>query len=1185
MKLKSLHIKGFKSFANDTKIHFREPIIGIVGPNGSGKSNIIDSIRWVLGEQKSKGLRLDKMLDVIFNGTKSKKKAGMAQVSMTFENSKKLIPLEYDEVKVSRILYNTNESEYRINDVPCRLKDIRDLFLNTGIGSNSYAIIELGMVDDILLDKDHSRRRMFEQAAGIAKYKVRKHETLNKLKNTQNDLDRIEDILFELEANLKSLERQAKRTKKYYELKEEYKDLSIKKSLITQKEAIEQEKKVKSQLLLAQENYNQVNKQLHEQEAEVAKIKKDILDQEQVLSAKQKDYNEVMDKMRAVENNLEIKKQNKEFNQKNIERTFANLTEFRKSLSEAAVIVKQKEEELQKKISQADDIDQKFQTEESNYKKIEEERQKIQGANNQEIEQLKELETKKFEIEKSIIELRSNTDNARDNFNVISNDLNSVTTLKDALALEMKTIVDEITEKERNINALKDSQVNIENQRTELNQQIENYKSELNVLQRKMDAHSNEFKLLKDMVDNLEGFPESAKFLIKNWEVKKPLLSDIIQCDEQFRNAIELYLEPYLNYFVLDSVTEARSSIDLLKRSQKGKSQFFILSSFDSDNTNVINLSQYGQAAINVVKCDDKYYPLLHHLLHNVVLVDDSMIYEDVLPNDNLIYISKSGSTNRTVNTLSGGSIGLFDGKRIGRKSELDSLKTKLSDIKDEIVEVEGKLQKTTESLSSLKVEDKQVQIQQIIEQKNQLNVSKAEIQTKTENALNTIEDYNARLSQFESHQTSNNSSIGTLSEQLELIEVEIAEKKKLVDNQTGIIDDIVRNFSQANESYNQARLEKVKHQTDIDGINNELTFRKQQSEEYNTKIVEVEKEQHDLEESQRALDDLIKSLENDLFEVHKVKEEKGQALNQTEQSFFSSRNIISEKEDALKLTSKNLQNLQLKNSELKDELSRVEYEIKSAVERIKIEFNLDIVNTNVDIDAEDEEAVAIMSERYAKVKKRLDNYGEINPMAVEAFDEINERFVAMKTQRDDILEAEKSLKETIKEIDNDAREKFMESFYLIRDNFKDVFRSLFSNEDDCDLILLDAEDPLDSKIEIVAKPKGKKPKVLSQLSGGEKTLTAIALLFSLYLLKPAPFCIFDEVDAPLDDVNIHKFSKLIKRFSKDSQFIIVTHNKSTMAGMDTLYGVYMQEQGISGISQVDFRDYEHNETYQNVNV
>lgn len=241
MKLRSLHIKGFKSFGNETTIHFNDEIIGIVGPNGSGKSNIVDAIRWVLGEQKSKELRLEKMVDVIFNGTKSKKKAGMAQVSLTFENSKNLIPLEYDFIKVSRILYDTNESEYRINDVTCRLKDIRDLFLDTGIGSNSYAIIELGMVDDILSDKDNARRKMFEQGAGISKYKTRKRETLLKLKNTQGDLDRIEDILFELQANLKKFEKQAKRTKKYYELKETYKELSIQKAVHSQKESITKE--------------------------------------------------------------------------------------------------------------------------------------------------------------------------------------------------------------------------------------------------------------------------------------------------------------------------------------------------------------------------------------------------------------------------------------------------------------------------------------------------------------------------------------------------------------------------------------------------------------------------------------------------------------------------------------------------------------------------------------------------------------------------------------------------------------------------------------------------------------------------------------------------------------------------------------------------------------------------------
>jgi len=1185
VKLKSLYIKGFKSFANETNIHFQEEITGIVGPNGSGKSNIIDAIRWVLGEQKSKGLRLDKMIDVIFNGTKNKKKASVAQVSMTFENSKKLIPLEFDEVKVSRILYDTNESEYRINDVACRLKDIRNLFLNTGIGSNSYAIIELGMVDDILLDKESARRKMFEQAAGIAKYKVRKHETLNKLKSTQADLNRIEDILFELEANLKSLERQAKRTKKYYDLKTEYKDLSVKNAVVGQKEALAKEQTLKSELLLLNEKYNESTKLLHELEAEVEKNKKDNLESEQLLSHKQKEFNEITDKIRTKENELEIKKQNIEFALQNIRRAENNQNQFKKSSEEIAEIIRLKEEELKAKQELLPELQKQYDAAKEEFEKIESERQKIQGENSVEIDKLKEIETQRFELEKTIIEIKSKYDNSEQNAIAITGELGNLKSMQSDLIGQRDTIGEELTIAEGEYDELVLKSKNIRDERENLAETLKTESESLSKLERRFDALSGEYKLLKDMVDNFEGFPESAKFLSKQWEDPKPILSDIIDCDETYREAIELYLEPYLAYFILDNIDEAKQSIDLLRQAQKGKSQFFILSSFQDKKTHEINLSQYGSAAINVVRTKEKYQSLLHHLLYNVVIVDDNTILNGSLPDDNLTYLSSSGHANRSRYTVNGGSIGLFDGKRIGRKNELEKLHRQIQVLESEITDQKSKTEALNEKLSTLTIEDLQQSIVQKRSLKNNLEIKKAEIDTKYASMISSIGDLGGRLRLLDTNKSEADESIKELSAKLNALTTELNSQSDLVNNQTGQLDTLTTNYGEISNRYNQAQLDWVKHNNEIENINKDIIFRNQQVKEYEEKISEVTQEITEANESKSNTELLVKEVNEALYEEYKLKEGKQSELTETEQSFFSNRSFITEKEDKIKHTNRKLQNQQIEINQHKDKLTSVEFDLHSVKERLKIEFNIDLVSLEVDFDTEDEELMSQMMERYAKVKKRLDNYGEINPMAVEAYDEINERYVSMKTQRDDILEAEESLKQTIKEIDNEATEKFLEAFYLVKDNFKEVFRSLFSDEDDCDLILLNAENPLESLIEIVAKPKGKKPKVLSQLSGGEKTLTAIALLFSLYLLKPAPFCIFDEVDAPLDDVNIVKFSRLIKRFSKESQFIIVTHNKSTMAGMDTLYGVYMQEQGVSGISQVDFREYEHTDSYQTINV
>lgn len=1185
VKLQSLQIKGFKSFANETTIHFNDEITGIIGPNGSGKSNIVDAIRWVLGEQKSKDLRLDKMVDVIFNGTKSKRKASMAQVTMTFENSKKLIPLEYDSVQVSRILYANNDSEYRLNDVPCRLKDIRNLFLDTGIGSNSYAIIELGMVDDILMDKDNARRRMFEQAAGISKYKVRKKETLNKLKNTQTDLDRIEDILFELQVNIKSLEKQAKRTKKYYELKEEYKELSIRKTAINQKEALAQEKRFKAQILEANESYNESSKSIHELEAEIEKIKKANLDKEQLLSAKQKDFNDVIDTIRKSENLMEIKKQNQIFIQQNIKRASNNIEEFENSIKDIKTVLEQKQAELKSKESNTALLKSDFEEWKEKFAEIEVERQRIQGESSSELEELKNLENKRFELEKTLIELKSQSANAEQNEKRTNEEIATIQASQATLIKDLESINSDISAVQEDIKQLNFKLENLEEEKQRINNLLQTEKENLIVSNRKLDAFNNEYNLLKDMIDNLEGFPESAKFLSKNWSKTKPLLSDIIECQEEYRSAIESYLDPYLSYFVLDSVDEARESIDLLKKAQKGKSQFFILSSFDNYDSNQINLSQYGKAAINVVKADSKYDSLLHHLLYNVVIVDDNELLNETLPDDNLTYLSTSGSANRTKHAISGGSVGLFDGKRIGRQKEVEKLKSRIETTKQDISNIELQIADYNSKIENLVTDQLKTELQKKEASLRHYEIRKAEVDTKINNSNNIVDSLKLRINQYNSIVNENLSLIKNITADVEESITQIHNKKAVVDNQSGMIEHISKNYGEINSKFNTAQLEWVKHNNEIQSIQNEVQFRNQQISELMTKIDSSKNETLELDISIIENQKIIENVNKKLFEEYKIRDTKKAELNETEQLFFSTRNVISEKEDSLRSLNRKLQNQQLTINELKDKLTGVEFELRSALERLKIEFNIDLKSFEVDITEEDEQNIEQLTERYFKIKKRLDNYGEINPMAVEAYDEIVQRFENMESQRDDIIDARTSLEATIAEIDGEATNMFLESFHKVKDNFKEVFRSLFSSEDDCDLVLFNPENPLESNIEIVAKPKGKRPKVLSQLSGGEKTLTATALLFSLYLLKPAPFCIFDEVDAPLDDVNTLKFSKLIRRFADDSQFIIITHNKSTMAAMDILYGVYMQEQGISGITKVDFREYEHNEVFQQANI
>jgi len=1185
VKLRSLNIKGFKSFANDTTIHFNDEIIGVVGPNGSGKSNIVDSIRWVLGEQKSKELRLEKMVDVIFNGTKTKKKAGMASVSLTFENSKKLIPLEYENVKVTRILYANNDSEYRINDTTCRLKDIRNLFMDTGIGSNSYSIIELGMVDDILTDKDQARRKMFEQAAGIAKYKSRKRETLLKLKSTQGDLDRIQDILYELEGNLKKFERQAKRTRKYYELKEQYKDLSIKKAVLSQKEAIEKESAFEQKLNVLQEAYAKLANEGHSLEAAIEATKKDQLDSEQKLSHKQKAFSELMDELRKLEGHQEMNKQNFSFVEQNMERVQKNIQNFTQLVAATQSELTIKETALGQQTSKREELESSFLDWQIKYETIENKRQNIQGESSSDLEELKLLEEEKFQLEKSIIEINSHNTNQSQNNELNLSDLTLLTTKIASLNNEKTQSESNLLQLDDDITALTNQKSELTNRKEELLAQVAEQSDRLIKLNRRKDAQSNELDLLVDMMNNLEGFPESSKYLAKEWGKAKPVLSDILTCKDEYRSTIEAYLEPYLNYFILKDISEAKASINLLKNAQKGKAKFFILSSFEELPVTQILYDHLGEPALNVVSTDTRYDKLINHLLSKVVIVDSSKILDDQFPDEDVTYVSKSGDSNRTRHIVTGGSIGLFDGKRIGRSQEIKKLKTSIAELEKETSRISKNIASTEVLIENLTLTTIEEQLGLKTIQKNEAEIKRAQLTTQLTSAQNSYSQFELRIKEHDALLSQNINKLATLRTELEKKVQKIDAKKEFISSQSGTLEEITKAFGETSSHFHNAQLAWVQYQNEVATMESELNLKKSQLSELHEKLNEATRESAELSSQRSMNEEGSAKIKQKLITIYETREAKQAELNNSEQAFFSKRNVISSDETKLRALNKQIQDKQLEINNLKDELTTVRFELRSGMERLKIEFDLDIKSLSTEEVLATIEDSGVLQESYDKVKKRIDNYGEINSMAVEAYDEISERYVAMESQRNDIIEAKASLLETIKEIDLDAKDKFLDAFNKAKENFKEVFRSLFSAEDDCDLVLLNPEEPLNSNIEIMAKPKGKRPKVLNQLSGGEKTLTATALLFSLYLLKPAPFCIFDEVDAPLDDLNIQKFSKLIRRFADESQFIIITHNKSTMANLDLLYGVYMQEQGVSGITKVDFREYEHSEVFQTVNL
>ncbi|MEM8585132.1 MAG: chromosome segregation protein SMC [Bacteroidota bacterium] len=1185
MRLKQLEIKGFKSFAKQTVINFEEDVIGIVGPNGSGKSNIVDAIRWVLGEQKGKELRLDKMSSVIFNGTKKRKAGNVAQVSLTFENTKNLLPTEYNMVTITRMLYRSGESEYQLNGVKCRLKDVRSLFLDTGIGSNSYAIIALGMVDDILADKDNSRRRMFEQAAGVSKYKVRKRETMNKLKLTEGDLDRIEDLLHEINTNLVSLEKQAKRARRYREIKAQYRDLSLQLAGFKVSDLRRSKAQLDTQIAQAEDQYRATDIKIKQLEAQLEQERKQNVDQEKLLSERQRELNEMVNKLRAQENDKQMLAQRLNFlaeTRRNLEDQIEQAASQIKLLDGQILELKGRIEE---ETATEQELGQGLKASEQALNEIRTGYTGIKSQLDAGMQQQQTLEREIFELEKQRAINANQIDNFRHQRERNLADMEDRSGEQEALTARLAKIEKEEAVKLRELEALETEE---ETRRKSLEageDKLDTLKTEFNKVNRKLDAKRNEYKLTKSMVENLEGFPESIRFLSQSrqWSEKAQLLSDLLLVDEAYRVAIENYLESYLNYYVVPDLGAAREAIQLLSKGQKGKANFFLLDAIGKAPPPAALLPAGARSAAEVVQVDPAYRSLIDHLLHGVLVTDS-----DEMPDgstDGYTILARSGRFIRRPQSVSGGSVGLFEGKKIGRKKNLELLEKVIEQAEAEAEALDEKLYHQRNANQQLRQRRIASDIQAKQRELNALQQSRAALRAQVDNVDAWMNETQAKNQELEQQSIKLTESNKQGEKTLQQKQQEVEELREKLAGTDGNYRKLSEELSAASNEYNTQNIGYIRQQNLVESLQKELDFRENRRKELQTQSeqnkLRAEQIGEETTEIQRKQLELGQELERKYLERRTYE----QGLNEVEQAYFAARKAGNDLEDQLRKVNRQRQDNQILVNQLKDKGNDLKFELGSLTERLRVEFNVELADlTMPEPDEPPKMPQAEMQLKVDRLRSRIANYGEINPMAVEAYDEMKERFDTISGQRDDIIEAKHSLIETIKEIEETATLQFLEAFDQVRINFIDVFRSLFTEDDNCDLILLDPENPLESGIEIVAKPKGKRPQSISQLSGGEKTLTATALLFALYLLKPAPFCIFDEVDAPLDDANIAKFNRIIKKFSYESQFIIVTHNKLTMEAVDTVYGVAMPETGVSTVLPVDFREFEGKATFEAVN-
>lgn len=1179
MRLKTLELKGFKSFANETVLHFNDDVTGVVGPNGSDKSNVVDAVRWVLGEQKTGQLRLDKMASVIFNGTKKRKEAQMAQVSLTFENTKNVLPVDYQTVTISRILYRSGESEYRLNGVSCRLKDITSLFLDTGIGADSYAIIALNMVEDLLSDREQARRKMFEQAAGVSKYKARKHETQQKLEATTADLDRIEDLLFEIEDQLKKLEKQAQRTQRFYELKDEYKRLSVELAVHNLARHKKTYKELENQIAREENNYREVEVKAREMDAAIEEKRKHHTDKETSLSEQQQDVNRLTGRIRGKENEKNMLAQKLTFVQQDIRRIDDQLAKAADQIRQLQSEIEGYQTDLNYEKNLEAELDAALEKAKQKLEQVRSDHNLLKGNLDEFVQAQQAIERTIVELEKQKAVQANQIDNLRRDQERTLADVAARREDMQAIDLKIKEVTKAESGQSAKINELESAEEKRRNAIAETEKNTDDLTRKIADCHRQLDAKRNEFKLTKSMVESLEGFPESIKFLSqqKEWAQNCPLLSDLLYVREEYRVVIENYLDQYLSYYVVPDAATAVEAIHLLGRSQKGRANFFLLDAFQTVANDLL-FAPEGIRATDLVEVEPRYRPLLEYLLQNVFIThDDNAAARADLHKDfpDAVILSQSGTFARKKFTLSGGSVGLFEGKKIGRKKNLEILEADIKKLEKSEAEMNNRLATLRTHLQSLKNADQSATLQREREALNRLQQESAGLRARHENIAAFVQNFDAKAGESGQLIEQLVASNAAIEKELGVKQKEASAVKERLANADGSFRDVAEQLSQASAAYNQQHIEFIRQQNKVSTFQQELSFREKRLSELRAQVTQNDTTKTKNQEEIDFVSSEIARLEEELKTAYLEKKSKEAELSEVEQTYFKARNEIHELENLTRENFRKQQELQILVNRLKERFNDVKFEITAIGERLRAEFGMgvnDVIN--------DEPNPAFDRDTLEKdvnnLKRRLDTYGEINPLAIEAYNEIKERHDSIAGQRDDILRAKDNLLQTMKEIEETATKRFLESFEQVRENFIRVFRTLFTEEDTADLLLTRPDDPLESDINIIAKPKGKRPQTIAQLSGGEKTLTATALLFALYLLKPAPFCIFDEVDAPLDDANIEKFNRIIREFSKDSQFIVVTHNKATMAAVDTIYGVYMPEQGVSAVTPVDFRKLGH---------
>lgn len=1178
MYLKSIEVQGFKSFANKITFEFHNGITGIVGPNGSGKSNVGDAVRWVLGEQSAKQLRGGNMQDVIFSGTETRKPLGFAYVAITLDNSDHKLPIDYQEVTIARRLYRSGESEYLLNGTSCRLKDVNELFYDTGIGKEGYSIIGQGQIDKILSGKPEERRELFDEAAGIVKFKRRKNTAIKKLEEEQQNLTRVNDILSELTRQLAPLEKQAETAKVYLKKKEALKQLDIQMFLVEMARIREQLKAVEEKYEIAQSDLEETCKSFDVTKTEYENLEKEL---------------EILE--------TEIQKSREQSTQKTLEKQ--NLENQIHLLQEQIHSAKQNETQYQERAVALDaDID-KRKKEEQGYleeqSQLEEKAAEFSRVQSQAQEAFKEIAIEIHNLEEAIesgkneiIEILNQRASIKGKLQRYDTMMEQISIRKVALNQRNLTLRSEAAQLDASEEQYKVQKQEIEEtieklirQGNRCEDQIKKYQAEISratqQLENEKTAYHREasrLESLKNITERYDGYGNSIRRVMeqkKNVSGIKGVVADLLKVEKNYETAIETALGGSIQNIVTDNENTAKGMIEFLKKNKYGRATFLPLTSMKNKKTfnNPAALKEPGVIGVasDLVQVEAEYEGLANYLLGRTLVVDHI---------DHGIAIAKKYQYTIRMVTIEGESLnpggsltgGAFknNSNLLGRRREIDELHENVEKLKLNIEKLQAALEEYRNKRNHFRDEagriQESLQEQYIQENTVQMNLNsmsdkRAEIKQGYENLKRENAELEKQTKEIEENSQSIQLEMEASASQESALEKSINEKQEELESRKKQETDISKELEKSQlegagitsrKGFIQENLRRIKEE--LEGLTNQkealFAGMEEGKEEALKKETEIVKIRQEIELAAKEEEEDREKLQEALLKKEK--------MTQEHKAFFSKRDELSARMNLLDKES----------YRLLGQKEKLEENQETQVNYMWEEYEITYSQALIDMPDELQERAEIKS-AISNMRSEIRQLGNVNVNAIEEYKELSERHTFMKTQHDDLVQAEETLQGIINELDTGMRRQFEEKFGQIRIEFDKAFKELFGGGKGT-LELDEEEDILEAGIRIISQPPGKKLQNMMQLSGGEKALTAIALLFAIQNLKPSPFCLLDEIEAALDDSNVTRYAKYLHKLTKNTQFIIITHRRGTMAAADRLYGITMQEKGVSTLVSVD---------------